>query len=259
MKEKVLCLLFLSIAFLFFLYPKAYAMESNTGLEVIVPEEGWTELDLKSEVFMYRGSLGSPVKVSSRTPQMYLTAVEIDYDLKKQLLVARKQVNVQVKEEEKSINAVSSEITANAESLNLSNGGEITLISEGIKLVTESFIYLFQDSFYEADGGFLITKGDWSLSGQHLEGKINDNTLVATGNLRFIQGMTEGKAERISYSKDEGKMILAGSPAICWENGYLVGEANTVIIYYLDTGKVKAEGPTNIRFFREIEVESGGN
>lgn len=235
MKDKLLSILFLSIVFLFFICPKAYAMDTITELEVIVPDEGWTDIDLKNEIFIYRGCLGSPVKVLNRSPQMCLTAVEIDYDLKKQLLAAKKEVNVQVE------------------------GEETTLISEGMKLVTESFIYQIQDSFFEADGGFFLTKEDWSLSGRHLEGNLNENTIEATGELRFVQGTTEGKAETLSYSENEEKVILTGSPIIRWEEGCLEGEKDTVIIYYLDTGKIKAEGPTNIKFFQEIEVSSGGN
>ena len=83
----------MSIAFLFLFGLEGSAIDKvASAIEVIVPAQGLTELDLKNQICLYQGHLGAPVRVVISSPQMRLSAVQIVYDLENRSLVAEKQV-----------------------------------------------------------------------------------------------------------------------------------------------------------------------
>ncbi len=259
MRAKLFCLIFLSIAFLFLFGLEGSAIDKvASAIEVIVPAQGLTELDLKNQICLYQGHLGAPVRVVISSPQMRLSAVQIVYDLENRSLVAEKQVEWQA--EKAGLQATSEKMTVTAELVQLPTGGEITFAQEEMRLVIKGdFCYQVPETTYQATGGFFLSGPDWTLEGQDLEGNLNNSSFVASGALSFTHQQVEGEGEVISYDKNEGTMVLSGSPVFRWESGWLHGEAETVIIYYLETGKVKTEGPTKIRFAQEMGVNPDGN
>ncbi|NLY91213.1 MAG: hypothetical protein GX081_06350 [Firmicutes bacterium] len=226
-------------------------------VEVIVPAQGLTELDLKTEVYSYRGSSREPVEVHLENPPMRLTAFHVTYDQGKQFLTAEERVKL---ETEKLV-ATGPLMTLTPEEVRLPNGGEITALGpEAERLVVKgAFAYQFTDESLRGTGGFLLEGPDWMLEGEDFAGSLRAGEFTADGRLQFRYRDLSGEADSITYHQKEGRLILTGSPLIRWEEGVLQGGADTVISYDLAGGQAKVEGPTKTRFYQDGGVHPSGD
>jgi lipopolysaccharide export system protein LptA len=205
------------------------ADEFGGGIEVNVPSQGLTELDLKNEVYIYLGYKGTPVEVLVDESQLRLTAQKIRYHQGEQLITTEEAATLETKE------------------WKLVSGGEIS--------------YQVTEDTFQGTGGFTLwgPEAEWMLQGERFEGNLPEGTVTAWGKLKFRSGETWGEAGTISYQQKEEKMILTESPLICWEEGCLQGEAETVIVYDLASGQAKVEGPTKTRFYQDRGVHPSGD
>lgn len=259
MRIKHLYLLLLSLVFLLGCGTKGAAVDLVLNdLEVVVPTEGLTELDLKSGVCIYQGQLETPVRLLVASPKMQLAATTIIYDREKQLLTANQQAELQA--EEAGLQATGEQMEITPETVKLPVGGKITATTEDFLLVcTGVFQYQIPEETVQVTGGFELFHEGWSLKGQQMEGDLPDGFFTARGELSFEHPEVAGEAERIEYDQKNEIITFLGSPYLHWTDGWLQGKEETVIIYYLASGKAKAEGPTKMRVFQDTVVNSDGD
>lgn len=233
------------------------AAEFSGTVEVNVPPQGVTQLDLKNEVCVYLGYNGTPVEVLVEKPQMRLTAHKVSYQQKEELLTAEEGVTLETEQ----LIVTGTEMVLSPEFLRLPAGGEITsLSSDGWRLVSDGEVsYQLAEDTFQGTGGFTLWGSEWMMQGVCFEGDVQKGTVTAWEKLEFRSEETWGEAGTISYQQKEEKIILTGSPLICWEEGFLQGEADTVIIYDLASGEVKVEGPTQTRFYQDRGVHPSGD
>lgn len=248
----LILLLFLTVAL-----PLGATAQIGGGVAVMVPAQGLTEINLKSGVYFYQGSTGAPVEVQLEKPRMRLTAFQVTYDQGKQFLTAEEAVKL---EAEKLV-ATGPTVILTPEQVRLPNGGEITAVQPetGRLVVTGAFSYQFTDESLRGTGGFSLRGPEWMLEGENFAGSLQKGEFTASGRLRFRHRDLSGEAETITYHQREERLILTGSPLIRWEEGFLQGEADTVINYDLASGQAKVEGPTKTRFYQDGGVHLSGD
>lgn len=236
---------------------RAAAGQSDGGVEVIVPADGLTELNVKTGVCLYRGSGAEPVTVRLENPPLRLTAFQVAYDQGKQFFTAEKAVRLEAEQ----LVATGQTLTLTPEEVRLPKGGELAGAEpeRGRLTVTGDLVYRFIDGSFRGTGGFFLEGPDWRLEGETLTGNLREGKFTAGGRLNFRYGDLSGEAETITYHRGDAKLILAGSPLLRWEEGFLQGEAGTVISYDLASGEVKVEGATKTRFYQEQGVFPSGD
>jgi hypothetical protein len=245
--------------FLFFTLPlPGWAAEPvGGGVEVIVPAQGLTELNLKNEVCFYQGSPKAPIEVLLEEPPMRLWAVKVTYDQGKEVLTAEEAVKL---EAEKLV-ATGPAMVFTSEQAQLPAGGELTAYEPEIQklVVNGEFIYRFTDQSFEGKGGFVLQGPEWTLEGERLAGSWQEGEFMAHGQLHFSSQNVWGEAETVTYYQQEDRLILTGSPFVRWEEGFLQGETDTVISLDLASGQAKVEGPTKTRFYQDGGVHPSGD
>jgi hypothetical protein len=231
--------------------------EFGGGIEVNVPAQGITELDLKNEVCVYRGYKGTPVEVLVEEPPMRLTAEKVIYQQGEELLTAEEGATLETEQ----MIATGTKMAITPELLRLPVGGEITSLTPAAwRLMSNGEIsYQLTADTFQGTGGFTLWGPEWTLQGERFAGDLQEGTVTAGGKLQFRSGKTWGEAGTISYQQEEEKLILTESPLICWEEGFLQGEAETIIIYDLASGEAKVEGPTKTRFYQDRGVHPSGD
>lgn len=257
-QDKYLQILCLILLFLFTVAVPGWATaQIGGGVEVIVPAQGLTELNLKTEVYFYRGSAGEPVEVQMEKPPMRLTAFQVTYDQGKQVLTAEKAAKLETEE----LAATGPTMILTPEEVRLPRGGEITAVEpEAERLVVNgAFSYQLTDESFQGTGGFLLQGPEWALEGEDFAGSLPEGEFTASGRLKFRYRDLSGEAETIAYYQQEERLILTGSPLIRWEEGFLQGGAETVISYDLASGQAKVEGPTKTRFYQDEGVHPSGD
>ena len=228
-QKRYLLVLFLTVAlFLVNALPGWAAEEGRDEVEVIVPPQGLTELDLEKEFCVYRGYSGAPVEVIVESSGLRLSALKISYDQHNQLLTAEEAVKL---ETEKMI-ATGERMVLTSELVRLPEGGEITILEpEEMRLVVGgAFSYHLEEETIQGEAGFTLWGPEWVMEGERFDGSMREEHVTA-----------------------------AGSPMIRWEEGILQGEAGTVITYDLASGQITAEGPTKTRFYQDRGVHSSGD
>lgn len=222
-------LLFLTVVLLLVgALPGWAAVQTSGEVEVNVPPQGLTELDLENELCVYRGYNGAPVEVLMDGSELRLTALKITYDQRRQLLTAEEAVKLETAQ----MIATGETMILTQEQVRLPAGGEITTLEpEKVKLVVNgAFSYQFEDETFQGEGGTSLLGPEWVIEGQRFEGSLR-----------------------------EEKVTVVDSPNIRWEEGFLQGEADTVITYDLNSGQAKVEGPTKTRFYQNRGVHPSGD
>ena len=216
------------VLFLVSALPGWAAEGGRNEVEVNVPPQGRTELDLEKEFCVYWGYPGAPVEVLVESSGLRLTALKISYDQHSQLLTAEEAVQL---ETEKMV-ATGETMVITTELVRLPEGGEITTFEpEKMRLVVGgAFSYRFEDETFQGEGGFTLWGPEWVMEGERFDGSMRQEHVTA-----------------------------AGSPIIRWEDGILQGEADTVITYDLASGRATAEGPTKTRFYQNRGVHPSGD
>jgi lipopolysaccharide export system protein LptA len=227
-QKRYMMILFLTVALFLVGALPGWAAAGDREVEIIVPPQGLTELDLEKEFCVYRGYPGAPVEVLVESSGLRLTALKISYDQRSQLLTAEEDVKL---ESEKMV-ATGETMVLTSELVRLPKGGEInTFEPEEMRLVVGgAFSYRLEDETFQGEGGFTLWGSDWVIEGERFDGSMRQEHVTATG-----------------------------SPVIRWEDGILQGEADTVITYDLASGQATAEGPTKTRFYQNRGVHSSGD
>lgn len=236
---------------------RAAGEELGSGVEVVVPAKGFTELNLKTGVCLYRGSGGEPVAVRLENPPLRLTAFQVTYDQGKQFLTAEERARL----EAENLVATGPAMILTPEEVRLPKGGELTGVppEAGRLVVTGVFVYHFPEATFRGTGGFLLEGAGWWLEGEELAGNVEEGEFTAGGRLKFRYRDCTGEAETVVYQREEARLILKGSPLIRWDGGVLQGGTDTVISYDLASGQAKVEGATKTRFYQEQGVFPSGD
>lgn len=192
----------------------AGAAEGGPAVEIIAPGGG--DIDLKGERFSYFGRAGEPV--IARMREFSVTARRIDYDRKRQELFA---------------------------------GGDVSLISGEINFRTEELLVDLAEESLTATGGFTLFAREMEVTGRVLTASLPGGVLTATGTVNWRFRDLQGKAEELTYRKDEGKVYLSGAPAAFWGENYTEG---TMMVLHLETGKIMITGPVKSK----LQPQGGG-
>ncbi|NLM36655.1 MAG: hypothetical protein GX202_00830 [Firmicutes bacterium] len=229
MARKRSTIIFITILlFLVGALPGRAAAAGRQEVEVIVPPQGLTELDLENEFCIYQGYPDAPVEVIVAGSGLRLTALKISYDQRNQLLTAEK--TVQLKTER--LFVTGEKLVLTPALLRLPTGGEITLLEpERLRMVVHgAFAYHLEEGTFQGEGGFILWGPEWVMEGERFDGSMRQE-----------------------------KVTVAGAPVIRWEDGFMQGEAGTVLTYDLASGQVTVEGPTKTRFYQDRGVHSSGD
>lgn len=229
MAQKRSMLLFVTVVLVLVSALPGWAAEKGREeVEVVVPPQGLTELDLEKEFCVYWGYPGAPVEVIVAGSGLRLTALKISYDQRNQLLTAEKAVRLETGK----MVVTGETLVLTSELVRLPEGGEITTIEpERLRMVVKGpFSYHLEEETFQGEGGFTLWGSEWVMEGERFDGSLREEQVTAMG-----------------------------SPVIRWENGMMVGEAGTVITYDLASGQATAEGPTKTRFYQNRGVHSSGD
>jgi|GEM_PF-2110765 len=183
----------------------AAAEETGMNLEVIAP--GGSDIDLRGELFNYYGTPEEPVTAVSFSPEFTVSAGNMKYDRREEVLSA---------------------------------AGGVLLYAEEMELRAEEIKFYLKREEFEAGGGFALTTGEMDLTGCMLKGCIAGGTLTATVKVGWRFREVEGEAEKLVYRQNEEKVYLSGKPVVRWEQGSM--EGNEVIVN-LETGEITMTGP----------------
>lgn len=226
--RSIMVLLITLVLFLLGAVPGWAAALGGREVEVNVPPQGLTELDLEKEFCVYRGTPGAPVEVLVVESGLRLTALKISYDQRGQTLTAEEAVKLETGK----MIATGERMVLASTLVQLPEGGEITIFEpESMRLVVDgAFSYHLADETCQGEGGFTIWGPEWVMEGERFAGSMRQEYIT-----------------------------LAGTPVIRWEDGFLQGEAETVITYDLASGQATAEGPTKTRFYQNRGVHPSGD
>jgi lipopolysaccharide export system protein LptA len=217
---------------------------TNQALEIIAPGGG--DLDLTKNVMKYYASGGNPVVV--RWENYVLETAYLEYDRNQAIIKGRKRVKLTMTKPTRQV------LKSGAINLDLNrklysaNQNVVFEHDPETSFTAEKLDWDQAHGKIVLSGQPVITYQDWKISGETVEGRMNEGLFTVNGSVKAVNQDITIRAGKLTFNRLAELYTLEDHPVLMKGSNELIA---TAIIYDLKTQKVSAKGEVQSKIIKE--------